>query len=60
MMYIYTAGGELVLVKPDPSGFRIISKAKITRGSGLHMALPVLHKGILYVRHGNAMIAYKV
>jgi outer membrane protein assembly factor BamB len=60
MMYIYTAGGELVLVRPDPSGFRIISKAIVRKGSGLHMALPVLHKGILYVRHGNAMIAYKV
>jgi len=29
-------------------------------GSEQHWAHPVINKGILYVRHGNVLIAYKI
>ena len=60
MLYLHTSKGELALVKPDPEEFRVVSLTKITHGSGLHQAQPMMHKGVLYVRHGNSMIAYNV
>jgi outer membrane protein assembly factor BamB len=60
MLYCYSERGELALVKADPSGFNIISKTKVTLGSEQHWAHPVINNGILYVRHGDALIAYKI
>jgi hypothetical protein len=60
MLYFYTYKHELALVKPDPAELKIVSKIKVDKGSGLAFAQPVLHEGICYVRHGNALIAYKV
>lgn len=33
---------------------------KVTQGSKEHFAHPVLSNGVLYIRHGTAMMAYKV
>jgi len=41
-------------------GFELISSFRIEESSGLHLAHPVIHKGHLYIRHGNALIAYKI
>lgn len=60
MLYCYTQRAELALVAPDPSGFRVISKTKVALGSEQHWAHPVIYDGVLYVRHGKALIAYKV
>ena len=60
MLYCYGQRGELALVKPDPSGFNIVSKTKVTLGSEQHWAHPIIQEGVLYVRHGQALIAYKV
>jgi len=60
MLYCYSQRGELALVKPDPSGFKVVSLAKVALGSEQHWAHPVIYDGILYIRHGRALIAYKV
>jgi len=60
MLYCYTQRGELALVSPDPSGFKVVSKTKVALGSEQHWAHPVIYDGVLYVRHGKALIAYKV
>jgi outer membrane protein assembly factor BamB len=60
MLYLYTNRGELALVKPDPKELKIVSQTKVTHGSYLHQAQPTMHNGVLYIRHGKAMIAYKV
>ncbi len=60
MLYCYTDQGELALAEADPSGFKVISKFKVSKGSEQHWAHPVIHDGVLFVRHGNALIAYKV
>ncbi|MEN8228787.1 MAG: PQQ-binding-like beta-propeller repeat protein [Bacteroidota bacterium] len=60
MLYCYSERGELALVKADPSGFQVVSKTKVTLGSEQHWAHPMIHDGVLYVRHGQALIAYKV
>ncbi|MDF1576330.1 MAG: PQQ-binding-like beta-propeller repeat protein [Bacteroidales bacterium] len=60
MLYCYTQKGELALVKPNPSGFQVVSMTKVAKGSEQHWAHPVIYDGILYVRHGRALVAYKV
>jgi len=60
MLYCYSQRGELALVKADPSGFQVVSQTKVLLGSDQHWAHPVIYDGVLYVRHGKALIAYKV
>jgi hypothetical protein len=60
MLYCCSEKGEIALVKPDPSGFKIISRTTIQKGTGAHWAHPVIHEGVLYVPRGEALIAYKI
>jgi outer membrane protein assembly factor BamB len=60
MLYCYSDKGDLALVKASPEKFDIISKFKITLGTDQHWAHPVIYKGVLYVRHGNTLMAYKI
>ncbi|GHT74719.1 polyvinylalcohol dehydrogenase [Bacteroidia bacterium] len=60
MLYCYSDKGDLALVKATPEKFDIISKFKITLGTDQHWAHPVIYKGVLYVRHGNTLMAYKI
>ncbi len=57
---IYSDRGELALVNPNPDKLEIISKVKVDFGTAEHWAHPVVHNGILYVRHGKSLIAYKI
>lgn len=59
-LYIYSDRGELALANPTPDSFQVISKTRVTHGSEQHWAHPVIHDGVLYIRHGNALVAYKV
>lgn len=56
----YSEKGELFLAKADPAEFKAISSTKVSLGSEQHWAHPVINKGILYVRHGDTLIAYKI
>ncbi|HDS07517.1 MAG: PQQ-binding-like beta-propeller repeat protein [Bacteroidales bacterium] len=60
MLYCYSERGELALAGANPEKFEIKGMTKVTKGSEQHWSHPVIHDGILYVRHGNALIAYKV
>jgi len=60
MLYIYTNKGDLALVKPGKQKFEITGKFPITLGTEQHFAHPVIYKGVLYVRHGNTLMAYKI
>ncbi len=60
MLYCYSDKGEMALVGATPEKFDIVSKFSITMGTEQHWAHPVLYKGIMYVRHGNTLMAYKV
>ena len=61
MMYCYDERrGTVGLVKPNPEKFDIISEFRISQGEGPHWAHPVLNNGVLYIRHGSALMAYKV
>lgn len=62
MLYIYDEKyGNVGLVKATPEKFELISSFKITQGtSGPFWAHPVIHNGVLYIRHTNALMAYDI
>lgn len=60
MLYYYNQKGELMLISYDGGILKVISSFKVKKGTKEHFAHPVIHDGILYQRHGNAMMGYKV
>ncbi|MDQ1328683.1 MAG: hypothetical protein QG641_1968 [Candidatus Poribacteria bacterium] len=61
MLYCYEEQrGTLGLVKASPDGFTVVSSFKITQGSGAHWAHPVISDGVLYMRHGDVLMAYDI
>jgi len=60
MLYCYSDKGDLALAEANPAGFKVISKIKVTQGTESHWAHLVINNGILYLRHGNSLIAYKI
>jgi len=52
--------GTMGLVKAIPEKFEVISSFKISMGTGPHWAHPVIHNKTLYIRHGNALMAYNI
>lgn len=60
MLYLYTERGELVLAEANPNEMKVLGQTKITLGSSQHWAHPVIQDGILYLRHGKALMAYKI
>jgi outer membrane protein assembly factor BamB len=61
LLYIYDErSGYVGLVKANPEKFDLISNFKITKGSGPYWAHPVIHHGILFIRHGKVLMAYNI
>ncbi len=62
MLYIYDEKkGNVGLLKATPEKFDLVSSFQVTEGaSGPYWAHPVIHNGILYLRHSNALMAYEV
>lgn len=56
----YSEKGELFMADANPAELKLTGKTKVTLGSEQHWAHPVISNGILYVRHGKALIAYKI
>ena len=60
MFYTYGEKGSVGLIKASPHDFRLVSSFKINHGSKEHWAHPTVVHGRLYIRHGNAIMAYEV
>jgi len=61
LLYIYEEKrGNVGLLRPNPEQFDLISTFRVTEGSGPHWAHPAIHGGKLYIRHGNALMAYHI
>jgi len=61
MLYCYDENtGDVALVKASPKGFEIVSSFSVTQGSGQHWAHPAISDGRLYIRHGDALMAYDI
>jgi len=60
MLYVYTEKGEVNLVDLKPSGMQLVSSFKVTKGDKEFFSHPVIHQGVLYIRHGTALMAYDI
>lgn len=62
LLYLYDEKkGNVGLVKASPEKFELISTFQVTQGNaGPFWAHPVIYRGILYLRHNNALIAYDI
>jgi outer membrane protein assembly factor BamB len=60
LLFLYSQRGELALVPADPGEFKVTGQTTISLGTGQHWAHPVIDNGLLYVRHGNVLMAYKI
>ena len=61
-LYIYDEKrGNVGLLNATPEKFDLISSFQIEQGdNGPFWAHPVIHNGILYMRHTNALMAYDI
>lgn len=59
-IYCYNDNGDMKLIGFEENKFREISKFKVTKGSKEHFSHPVIANGVLYIRHGKALMAYKI
>jgi len=60
MLYCYSDRGELGLAKATPEGFNLSGKTRVELGTAQHWSHPVIKDGLLYLRHGDVLIAYKI
>jgi len=61
MLYAYVERrGNVGLVKPDPSGFKVVSSFQIDKGTGPHWSHPYLFDGKMFMRHGNVLMVYSL
>ena len=60
MLYCYGEGGKVGLVRISPTGYEMVSSFEITKGTDEHWAHPSISNGRLYIRHGNALMAYDI
>ncbi len=60
MLYYYNQAGAVMLISLERNKMEVVSKFKIKKGSDLHLAHPVIHKGKLYIRHGNVIQAFHI
>ena len=56
----YGYNGEVNLVNYLDEKLEIGGTFKIDKGSGQHFSHPVLANGVMYIRHGDVLIAYSV
>jgi len=59
-LYCYADNGNVNLIKVSEPKMEVVSKFKIVKGTKEHFAHPVISNGVLYIRHGNALMAYEI
>jgi outer membrane protein assembly factor BamB len=60
MIYYYSQKGDLTLLSYNNGKMQKISSFRVTKGTKEHFSHPVINKGILYQRHGQALVAYDI
>jgi outer membrane protein assembly factor BamB len=58
--YCYNDNGDMKLIAFENNKLTEISKFKVVKGTKEHFSHPVIGNGVLYIRHGKALMAYKV
>lgn len=61
MLYCYDEkNGTIGLVEATPSDFKVVSSFQVPLGKGPCWSHPTIKDGVLYLRRGNALMAYKI
>jgi len=60
MLYVYGVDGMMRLVKPNPAAYEPAGQFSVTAGTNEHWAHPTIANGRLYIRHGDALMAYDI
>jgi len=59
-LFCYTDNGNMTLIDLSGTQMVVTGKFPIKQGTKEHIAHPMIHNGILYIRHGKAMLAYQI
>lgn len=59
MIYCYSENGSVNLIANTDSVF-VVSKFKIKKGTKEHFSTPYIKNGVIYIRHGNVLMAYNI
>jgi len=60
LLYWYSQGGEVALVKPTSTAFNVVSSFIVPYGEKQHWAHLVINNKRLFVRHGNSLMVYAI
>ena len=60
MLYVYAENGTMHLIKPNSKAFEPVSRFPVSMGTDEHWAHPTIVNGRLYIRHGDALMAYDI
>ena len=60
LLFVYTDNGYMNLIQGIGTTLEVVSRFKITVGTKEHFAHPVISNGVLYIRHGNVLMAYDI
>ncbi len=60
MMYYYNQRGEMRLISFSEGHMKEVSSFKINKGTRHHFSHPVIYRGILYQRRGDALMAFDI
>ncbi len=60
MLYVYGTDGVMRLVKASPTAYEPAGQFSVSGGTDDHWAHPTIANGRLYVRHGDALMAYDI
>lgn len=61
MLYLVDeAKGNVGLAAPTPDSLHIISSFKVSEGNGPFWSRPTIYHGMLFIRHGDVLLAYNI
>ena len=61
LLYCYDERrGTVGIVVPDGKEFKTVGEVRVDKGSGPYWAHLTIHDGVLYARHGEALVAYRI
>ena len=60
LFYSYNDNGDMKLIKFEYYKLSEVGRFKVTMGTKEHFSHPVISEGVLYIRHGNTLMAYKI
>jgi outer membrane protein assembly factor BamB len=59
-LFSYNDNGDMKLIAFENGKLSEISRFKVDKGTKEHFSHPVVGNGVLYIRHGKALMAYKI